>query len=75
MGAIAAIAGDYLQQGREIADISIEVINGKSPADIPFSRIKQIRTVINPDAAKAYGLTTPASVYEIADQVINSKNE
>ena len=72
MGAIAAIAGDYLQQGREIADMSIEVINGKSPADIPFSRIKQIKTVINPDAAKAYGIATPQSVYEIADQVIKN---
>jgi ABC-type uncharacterized transport system substrate-binding protein len=70
MGAIAAVAGDYLQQGYEIADIGIEVINGKSTAEIPFSRIKFIRTVINPEAANAYGLETPKSMYESADQII-----
>ncbi|HNW50265.1 MAG TPA: ABC transporter substrate-binding protein [Prolixibacteraceae bacterium] len=59
MGAIAAIAGDYFQQGREITDVGMEVLNGKSPNDIPFSRIKQIKTVINPKAATQYGLETP----------------
>jgi ABC-type uncharacterized transport system substrate-binding protein len=79
MGAIAAIAGDFVQQGREIADVSFEVIKGKSPSAIPFSRIKQIRTVINPQAASAYGLETPKAVYDIADHIVKNgqlqKNE
>jgi putative ABC transport system substrate-binding protein len=67
MGAVAAIAGDFTQQGREIADISFEVIKGKSPAEIPFSRIKQIRTVINPKAATLYGLKTPQALFDRAE--------
>ncbi|MBN1769442.1 MAG: ABC transporter substrate-binding protein [Prolixibacteraceae bacterium] len=70
MGAIAAIAGDYLQQGHEIADIGIRVLNGESPRDIPFSRIKTIETVINPSAANAYGLKTPTKLMETADKII-----
>jgi ABC-type uncharacterized transport system substrate-binding protein len=69
-GAIAAVAGDYVQQGSEIADIAIRIINGESPASIPFSRIKQIKTVVNIGAAKAYGLETPSAVLEKADEVI-----
>jgi ABC-type uncharacterized transport system substrate-binding protein len=70
MGAIAAIAGDYRQQGHEIADVGIQVLNGKSPDDIPFSRIKTIETVINPGAAKAYGINTPKELMKIADKII-----
>lgn len=70
MGAIAAIAGDYFQQGKEIADVSIQIINGKSPSEIPFSRIQQIKTVINTVAAKAYGLETPKELLISADQII-----
>ena len=70
MGAIAAIAGDYFQQGKEIADVSIQIINGKSPSEIPFSRIQQIKTVINTVAAKAYGLETPKELLSSADQII-----
>ncbi|MCF8361492.1 MAG: ABC transporter substrate-binding protein [Prolixibacteraceae bacterium] len=70
MGAIAAIAGDYLQQGHEIADIGLRVVNGESPNNIPFSRIRTIETVINPSAAKAYGLKTPKKLMETADKII-----
>jgi putative ABC transport system substrate-binding protein len=70
MGAIAAVAGDYLQQGKEIGDLAIEVINGKSPAEIPFTRLKYIRTVINPQAAIAYGLKTPEELFKSANQII-----
>ncbi|MCF8358265.1 MAG: ABC transporter substrate-binding protein [Prolixibacteraceae bacterium] len=71
MGAVAAISGDYFQQGIEIANMAFEVINGKSPADIPYSRIKSIKTVINPGAARAYGLETPEGLLKSADKIIN----
>ncbi len=70
MGAIAAIAGDYVQQGVEIADIAIRVINGVSPSEIPFSRIKQIKTVINPKASEVYGLETTQEIYDMADHIV-----
>lgn len=70
MGAVAAVAGDFIEQGREIADVAIEVIHGKSPESIPFSRIQQIKTVVNPAAAQAYGLRTPESVRKQADYIV-----
>lgn len=71
LGAVAAVAGDFEQQGRQIADVAFDVINGKSPAGIPFCRIKQVRTVINPRVAISYGLVTPREVYEKADVIVN----
>ncbi len=70
LGAIAAVAGDYVQQGKEVADVAVEVVRGKSPSGIPFSRLKYIRTVINPNAAEAYGLTTPEELLKTADMII-----
>jgi ABC-type uncharacterized transport system substrate-binding protein len=46
-------AGDFVQQGEEIADIGMKVLNGKSPADIPLRKLSQIKTVINIEAALA----------------------
>ena len=71
-GAIAAIAGDFTQQGREIADIGFRILDGESPKDIPFSRIKQIRTVINQEAAMAYGLKTPVELMNSSVEVIEN---
>jgi len=74
LGAVAAVAGDYVQQGREIADVAFQVIDGKSPSGIPFCRIKQIRTVINPREAIFRGLVTPREVYEMADVIVNENS-
>lgn len=73
MGAIAGVAGDYFQQGIEIANMGIEVVEGEKVSDIPFSRIKSIKTVINPEAATAYGLNTPDELYKTADEIIGKK--
>lgn len=75
MGAVAGIAGDYFQQGIEIADIAIKIINGESPADIPFCRIKQIQTVINPKATEIYGLKTPEELFKNADYIVKENNK
>ncbi len=60
-----------MQQGVEIADIAIRVINGVSPSQIPFSRIKQIQTVINPKASELYGLETTQEIYGMADHIVS----
>jgi putative ABC transport system substrate-binding protein len=70
LGAIAAVAGDYVQQGKEVTNLAVEVISGKSPAVIPFSRLKYIRTVINPAAAKIYGISTPEELLSSADMIV-----
>lgn len=70
MGAVAAIAGDFVQQGKEVANIAIRIINGTSTKDIPFSRINNIITVVNPEAATEYGLKTPDAVYKIAEKIV-----
>jgi putative tryptophan/tyrosine transport system substrate-binding protein len=72
-GAVAAIAGDFIQQGREIADIGFEVLKGKSPAEIPFSRLRQIKTVINLQAASAYGIETPDEIITAADEIFGKE--
>ncbi len=68
--AVRKASFELLSKGKEIADVAIQIINGKSPSEIPFSRIQQIKTVINIGAAKAYGLETPKELLKSADQII-----
>ncbi|MCF7974080.1 MAG: ABC transporter substrate-binding protein [Phycisphaerae bacterium] len=70
-GAAVALARDYDQGGRDVADLLIRVMNGESPKDIPFSYVKKTRLVINLNNAATYNLKIPAHVLEKADTVIN----
>lgn len=70
MGASLALSMDYRAAGFEAALRVAEIMRGRSPGEIPFSRPSAIRLVINPDHAANAGLTLPHTLIEKADLLL-----
>jgi len=66
-GAIAVIARDFEDAGREAAYLAIRILQGESPSSIPFQPIQQSRLMINLEAARKANLTVPSSLRQRAD--------
>jgi ABC-type uncharacterized transport system substrate-binding protein len=72
-GAVAALARDYYDSGRQAAALAARVMRGESPAGMPFVGIGTTKLVVNVGSARAIGLTVPAPVVAKADQVVGNK--
>ncbi len=70
-GAVAVVARDYYDGGRETAQLAARVMRGESPASIPLQPLAKTRTIVNPAAARMVGLVIPESVLRKADKVID----
>lgn len=66
-GALAILARDYYDGGRESALMAARVMRGEAPADIPFQSLSSVKLVINPAAARELGFTFPDSVLARAE--------
>src|SRR5215469_10135017 len=60
------IAGMY----RQVGDYTGRILNGAKPSDLPVIQSTKLDFAINLQTARALGLTVPADVLSIADQVI-----
>ncbi len=64
------VARDYYDGGIEAAQLAVRVMRGESPASIPIQPLSKNKLIINLAAARAAGLTIPASILKKADRVI-----
>ncbi len=71
-GAVAVIARDFEDAGREAAFLAVRILQGESPASIPFQPIQQSRLMINLDVARAANLTIPTSLLQRADVLLGN---
>ncbi|HEY2774999.1 MAG TPA: ABC transporter substrate-binding protein [Candidatus Binatia bacterium] len=72
-GAQVTVARDYYEGGREAALMAARIMRGESPANIPLEPLRQVRLLVNEDAARAIGMRIPDSVLGRAEKVAGSK--
>jgi len=61
-GALATVAIGDRAIGAESAKMAVEILNGKTPAEIPAINMEATDTVINQTTATAIGVTVPESI-------------
>jgi ABC-type uncharacterized transport system substrate-binding protein len=69
-GAAVVLGRDYFDAGRDTGAIAARVLRGESPAKIPFETYTKTKLIVNPQAARAAGLTIPPAVLAQAAEVI-----
>lgn len=74
-GTVLALGFDYYDVGRDTGQLVAEILKGKPAAEIPVRAVGKFRLVVNPAAAKAFGLELPASLIKRADTIINEEKQ
>jgi putative tryptophan/tyrosine transport system substrate-binding protein len=69
-GAIAAYGFNYYDVGRQTGIIVADILEGKSPQDIPVSEVEKLELFINPQAAVRMGVHLPEQLISNAKEVI-----
>ncbi len=69
-GAIAALAIDYYQMGRQTALMAERIFKGADTATMPVETLEDLKLYVNPGNAKKMGLSVPDSVMKRADEIV-----
>ncbi len=69
-GAIAAIAIDYYRLGRQSGEMAARILEGADPASMPVETLRDLKLVVNSQAAEKVGVSLPETVTSQADQVL-----
>jgi putative tryptophan/tyrosine transport system substrate-binding protein len=69
-GGLISYAANFSDLFRHAADIVDKILRGRKPGDIPVEQPTRFEFVINLTTAKALGLTIPASLMSLADELI-----
>lgn len=69
-GAIAALAIDYYQMGRQTAEMAERIFKGAGTATMQVETLKDLKLYVNPGKTREMGLTVPDSVMKRADEIV-----
>jgi putative ABC transport system substrate-binding protein len=69
-GGLISYAASFSDLFRRAADIVDKILRGTKPGDIPVEQPTKFEFIINLTTAKALGLTIPASLMSLADELI-----
>lgn len=58
-GAVASIARDYHTAGSDAVKVAVQVLNGKSPKDIPFQLVSKSTVNVNKEAMEYFNINIP----------------
>jgi putative ABC transport system substrate-binding protein len=70
LGAVATVGFSYYNLGVESANMTVRVLKGESPKDIPVATANLTDLFLNPGAAKRIGVTIPQAVKDRATKTI-----
>ena len=69
-GAIAALAIDYYQMGRQTALMAERVFGGAAVSEMPVETLLDLKLYVNPAKAVEMGVKVPDSVAGRADKIV-----
>lgn len=73
-GAMVVVARDYHDSGRLAAQLAARIMRGENPKTIPLEDFAGTNLIVNPEAARALGITLPPALVRSAKEVIGASN-
>lgn len=68
-GGLATCGINYIELGKETAEMAAEILNGKKPADMPVRTMSDMEIYINKATADEIGITIPEDILKEAAEV------